>query len=99
MADEGLYRVSRSRKAVETLKRLADRISDPARRAELAQIIQAIDDRLRTNPREFGEIYRSRGPIEAYLAVHEVLAVDFAVDQSRKFVLVHSCHALSRYRS
>jgi hypothetical protein len=95
MVDEGRYRVSWSRKAVEALKELQAKIGDAARRAELARLVRTIDERLRTEPHSLGEVYRTRGAVEEYLAVHGFLAVDFAVDQARKFVLVRSCRALS----
>jgi lipopolysaccharide biosynthesis regulator YciM len=62
----------------------------------LAQVVREIDDRLRHDPRSLGEVYRSRGAVEEFLAVHKFLAINFAVDTERKFVLVRDCHALSR---
>jgi hypothetical protein len=61
----------------------------------LARVVRAIDDRLRREPLALGEVYRSRGAVEEHLAVHEFVAVDFAVDKGRKFVLVRDCRALS----
>ena len=95
MVDEGRYRVSWSRKTVEALKELQARTGDAARRAELARVLRTIDERLRSEPHSLGEVYRSRGAVEEYLAVHGFLAIDFAVDQARHFVLVRSCRALS----
>jgi hypothetical protein len=95
MADGGRYRVSWSRQAVGALEELAARMTDAGRRAELARAVRAIDERLRSDPQGLGEVYRSRGAVQEYLAVHGFLAVDFAVDQARKFVLVRSCRALS----
>jgi hypothetical protein len=99
MADEGRYRVSWSRKAVAALKAIRDREGDAGRRAELARAVRAIDERLRSDARTLGEVYRSRGAVEEYLAIHGFLAVDFAVDVARRFVLVRSCHTLSGYGS
>jgi hypothetical protein len=95
MPDDPPYRVSWSRRAVEALKEMAQRAAQSGRATELAQVVKAIDDRLRREPLTFGEVYRSRGAVEEYLAVRELLAVDFAVDKVRKFVLVRSCSALS----
>jgi hypothetical protein len=95
MPDDLPYRVSWSRTAVEALNELARRASDPIRRAELARVARAIDDRLRRAPLTLGEAYRARGAVEERLAVVEFLAVDFAADAVRKFVLVRKVHALS----
>jgi hypothetical protein len=95
MPDDLPYRVSWSRRAVEALKAMGQRAAQTGRAAELAQVVKAIDDRLRRDPLAFGEVYRSRGAVEEHLAVHEFLAVDFAVDTARKFVVVRSCDALS----
>jgi hypothetical protein len=78
----------------QTLKRLAAQADEPTRSA-LAQIVRSLDDRLSRNPLTLGEIYRSRGGILEHLAVSDFLAIEFAVDRGRKFVLVRGCHALS----
>jgi hypothetical protein len=91
------YRVSWSRTAVASLNELVKRTSDPSRRTELARVVRTIDDQLRQAPIAFGEVYHVRGTIEEHLAALEFLAVDFAVDTARKFVLVRKARALSGY--
>jgi hypothetical protein len=97
MPDNVPYRVSWSRTAVAALTDLAKGASNPGRRTELARVVRLIDDRLRQAPVEFGEVYRIRGTVEEHLAALEFLAVDFAVDTARKFVLVRKARALSGY--
>jgi hypothetical protein len=95
MPDDPPYRVSWSRKAVEALKEMGQRASAAGRATALAQLVRTIDERLRREPLTFGEVYRARGAVEEHLAAREYLAVDFAVDTARKFVLVRNCKALS----
>jgi hypothetical protein len=95
MPDDLPYRASWSRTTVEALNELARRAGDSGRREALARVVRALDDRLRRAPLTFGEAYRIRGAVEERLAVLEFLAVDFAVDTVRKFVLVRKVHALS----
>lgn len=59
------------------------------------QIAERLDERLRHDPLAVGEVYRSRGPVDLHLAVDDFLAIDFAIDQSRRLVLVRNCVALS----
>jgi hypothetical protein len=89
------YRVSWSHRTVLGLKEMGQRASTAGLATELAQLIKSIDERLRQDPLSFGEVYRVRGTVEERLAVLEFLAVDFAIDTSRKFVLVRNCSALS----
>ena len=63
---------------------------------ELARLVRAVDERLSLDPLAFGEVYRARGVVEERLAVLEFLAIDFAVDARRRFVLVRICRLLSR---
>lgn len=95
MPDDLTYRVSWSRKVVEALKDLKRKAHEFGGGKELARVVRAIDDRLRREPLALGEVYRSRGAVEEHLAVHEFLAVDFAIDKERKFVLVRDCRPLS----
>jgi hypothetical protein len=88
------FRVTWSLQVRQTLKRLAGQ-ADETTRSALVQIVRSLDDRLRRNPLAVGEIYRSRGGILEHLAVSDFLAIEFAVDQGRKFVLVRGCQALS----
>ncbi len=92
MPDGLPYRVCWSRKARETLYAAAS--ADAAR--ELAVRAKAVDERLSLDPLAFGEVYRVRGPVQERLAVLDFLAIDFAVDAQRRFVLVRTCRLLSR---
>lgn len=93
------YRVSWSREAVEALKESWRKATDSDWQQELAQIVKSIDDVLRREPLAFGEIYRSRGAVEEHLAVRDFVAVNYAVDRVRKFVLVRTFDVLSRRTS
>lgn len=95
MAGETSYRVVWLRKAIDVLKDMGRKAREAGRGKELAQIIRAFDQRLRREPLNVGEVYRARGAVAEHLAVQEFIAVDFAVDQARRFVLVRKCHALS----
>jgi len=64
-------------------------------RQKLVRVVKVIDGKLRDMPDLLGELYRARGGVEEYIAVHEFLAIDFAVDKHRRLVLVRSCCALS----
>ncbi len=89
------YRVTWSRKAMNVLKDQGKMARELGRGIELARVVRVIDERLRSAPTTFGGVYRSRGAIEEFLAVQEFVAIDFAVDVERKFVLVRDCHILS----
>lgn len=89
------YRVVWARKAIEALKELGRKAHESGSGKELARVVRTVDERLRREPTTFGEVYRVRGPVGEYLAVHEFVAIDFAVDQQRQFVLVRDCRSLS----
>jgi hypothetical protein len=95
MPDEPSYRVFWSRKAMDTLKDLGRRASTSDLRKELARSVKTLDERLRREAPVVGEIYRSRGVVEEHLAVQGFVAIDFAIDKERQFVLVRDCRALS----
>jgi hypothetical protein len=90
------YRVAWSRRPVNVLKELRERAHEFGGGGELARVIKALDERLRRQPVSLGEVYRTRGTVAEHLAVYEFLAIDFAVDTERKFVLVRDCRVLSR---
>ena len=92
MPDGPPFRVSWSRKAREALVAAAGSGDAP----DLARLVRAADERLSSDPFAFGEAYRTRGVVEERLAVLEFLAIDFAVDAGRRFVLVRTCRLLSR---
>jgi hypothetical protein len=54
-----------------------------------------MDERLRQDTVALGEVYRIRGGVVDHFAVRRFLAIHFAVDVQRKFVLVRACHFLS----
>jgi hypothetical protein len=95
MPDDVSYQVVWSRKAINTLKSLRTQGHLASMLQELPRVLQGIDERLRLDPLSFGEVYRSQGVIKEHLAVQEFLAVDFAVDDQRKYVLVRHCRVLS----
>ena len=95
MPHEPPYRVSWARKAIIQLKEFARVARESGGATKLARVVRALDERLRNDPVALGEVYRSRGAVEEHLAVNEFLAINFAVDTGRKFVLVRDCRALS----
>jgi hypothetical protein len=90
------WRVAWSARAVAVLQGLRHRATDFGGSSELARVVKALDDRLRREPLSVGEVYRSRGAVAEHLAVSEFLAIDFAVDTERQFVLVRDCRVLSQ---
>jgi hypothetical protein len=95
MPDELSYRVVWSQQAIASAKELANKARASGREKELARVIRTLDARLCQDPLAAGEICRSRGVVEEHLAIHEFLAINFAVDKERKLVLVRGCCALS----
>ena len=88
------YTVLWSADAVETVKEDAAR-SPKSIRPSITKSLKEIDSRLRNDPMGFGEIYRSNGNVQEFLAVLAPVAVDFAVDIHRKIVQVRSSHVLA----
>ncbi len=95
MADDLPYQVLWSPKVIEVLKGLSRKARELGVNQELAQTIRAIDQRLRSDPLGFGEVYWSRGDIVAHHAVHGFVSVNFKVDKQRRFVQVQECRVLS----
>src|SRR5688572_25975401 len=95
MADDPSFRVLWSPQARDTLRSLRRKARGSSVGKTLAQVIRAVDDRLRRDPLSVGEVYRTRGNVAEHLAIHQFLAVDFAVDRQRKVVLVRACSVLS----
>jgi hypothetical protein len=58
-------------------------------------MIKEIQRKLADDPRGFGEIYKLRGNVEEYKALHGALGLDYSVDVSRRVVLVRNCTALT----
>lgn len=88
------FRVVWSAKVRTILKRMSGQAAVSLRQ-RLAGVLRDLDARLAQDPLSVGEVYRTRKNIAEQLAVHEFLAIDFAVDQSRSLVLVRDCWALS----
>jgi len=95
MADEPSFRVLWAPVALDAIREIGRRVPDPATRRELARAAGELNDRLSRDPISVGEVYRRRGVVEEHHAVHAFLAIDFAIDKQRQFVLVRSCTALS----
>lgn len=91
MAHDGPYRVSWLPQAAHALRRAAQ----SAEGRDLAQVVRDVMARLTSDPTAFGDIYRSRGAIEEYLAALDGVAIDFAVDTQRGFVVVRTFNVLS----
>jgi hypothetical protein len=91
------YRVSWSRKVIDALKDFGENAHQSGVGEELVRLLRIIDERLRREPIDLGEVYRSRGAIEEHLAVRGFVAIDFAVDKERRFVLVRHFHILHRF--
>jgi hypothetical protein len=90
------WRVAWLPRAIAVLQELRQRAADFGGSSELARVVKALDERLRREPLSLGEVYRTRGPVAEHLAVSGFLAVDFAVDTQRQFVLVRNCRVLSK---
>ena len=82
MAEEVPLQVLWARKAREALRQGSEGGK------ELARVVRTLDERLHRDPFTLGEVYRSKGAVEEHLAVHEFLAIDFAIDKERRLVLV-----------
>jgi hypothetical protein len=57
-----------------------------AGRKRLVEAVRWFQDRLSTDPLNVGEVYKSKGAIAQHLAVKDLLATDFAVDQVHSLV-------------
>lgn len=90
-----MFLVLWARKSIDALKEMAARAHEAGGGRELARVVRTLDQRLRREPLAVGEVYRTRGAVAEHLAIHEFLAIDFAVDTERKLVLVRDCRPLS----
>jgi len=95
MPGQDSCRVSWSSSAIAHLKEPAPKAQAAGKGEDLLRILRSLQERLVRDPVSLGEVYRSRGEIEVHLAVRGFLAIDFAIDKERKFVLVRACTALS----
>jgi len=71
------------------------RAAQSAEGRDLTQVVRAIMARLTSDPTGFGDIYRSRGVIHEYLAALDGVAINFAVDTQRGYVVVRTFNVLS----
>jgi hypothetical protein len=90
------YQVSWSTGSVASIKRQSDKLASPEERKQLGRRIRAIHERLREHPLNFGEVYRKHGAVAAFLAVKDLVSVDYSVDTVRRLVHVKKCTFLSR---
>src|SRR5438093_9032087 len=88
------FQVVWSARVRKVLKKMSGQAS-PQLRKKLGEILRSLDARLGQDPLVVGEVYRTHEGIAEYLAVQQLLAIDFAVDQVRALVLVRDCRALS----
>jgi plasmid stabilization system protein ParE len=90
------YEVAWLPRALAALEEIRRKLREPAGKRELAEILRSLQERLRHEPLSLGEIYRSRGSVVEHLAVLSIVAIDFAVDTQRRFVLVRKCKEATR---
>jgi hypothetical protein len=62
---------------------------------EFKDSLLRLDLRLRTSPTDLGEMCWARGSVQQHVAALRPVAINFAVDKSRKIVFVTSAHALA----
>ncbi len=95
MPSDASYQVVWSQQAIQTLRDYADGPAPAEIREELARAVRLVDQRLRTEPLDVGEVYLTRGTVHEHLAVKGLRAIDFAVAAARMFVNVHRCQVRS----
>jgi hypothetical protein len=95
MPDPSEYRVGWLQNAVTAIRDFLQASPPIERRQALAALLRGFDERLRREPLEVGEIYRSRGNVVEHHAAKDFLAIEFAVDTARKLVVVRKCRFLS----
>lgn len=88
------YKVLWSVSARVALGAMAAKCSS-ALREQLTSIVDDLNQQLKADPASVGEIYKNSPPVSQYAVVRVILSFDFAVDDSRKLVLVRRCTALS----
>src|ERR1700733_11463254 len=94
MSNNASFHVFWSAQVRNVLKQMSHKAS-LALRKRLAEILRELETRLAHDPLSVGEVYRKRGGIAEFLAVHGFLSIDFAVDETHNLVLVRKCRALS----
>jgi hypothetical protein len=91
------YQVVESPAVLAEVRRLAAGLTDQAGRRRCAAALRAIRQRLRTDPREFGEYLHPLKwlRLDMYLGFIAPWTVRYGVHQERKLVFVASYHLLS----
>lgn len=69
--------------------------TSPELRLRLSEVLRQFEADFANDPSSVGEVYRTTGPISEHLAVRDIVALDFAIDQLRRFVLVRKARFLS----
>jgi hypothetical protein len=82
------YHVLWSPRAQKAIRKMVVEAPTPTLRQRILQAVRQLDKRMRHDPCDVGEVYRVKGPVAEHLAVHDCLAIDFAVDMKRKVALV-----------
>jgi hypothetical protein len=83
--------------ARQEVKAFVEKSPDSEVKKALAKVLRAIEEQLLREPQALGEVYRTRGAIEQYLAAKDFVCIDFAVDKDRKFVFVRKCKLSGPY--
>jgi hypothetical protein len=96
MPDNISFQVSWSPKADDAVAKLGALCGTIAELTQFMSALSALQKRLRSDPLNFGEVYRKRGNVEEHLAVQEAISVDIAIDSKLKVVYVRNCQRLSR---
>ncbi len=91
------YRVSESPAVVQEVRRLADGLTDAARRRRFVAALRSIRRQLHTNPLGFGEFLHPLWNLrlEVYIGAVAPLAVRYGVHRDRKLVFVVNYYLLS----
>jgi hypothetical protein len=71
MPEDPSYTVLWSKRAIDAIDELRSEPGESGIGKEFARVLRALDEKLRSEPLDVGEVYRSRGVIEEYLAVYE----------------------------
>jgi hypothetical protein len=90
------YQVSWSAGSMESIKRQSRALPSSEIRNQPGRLLRAINERLRRDPLDFGEIYRKRGSVSEFVGVLDWASVDYSVDIARSLVFVRTCNFLSR---
>ncbi len=90
--DADAFTVQWSQRAIRVLHELKSLRSADA----IGRAVRSIDSKLRQDPMQVGEVYRVKGAIQEFHAIHKFIAFNFAVDTKRRLVLVRKCYGLAQ---